>query len=752
MSEMGKKRVRPRVPKEKRQNLKNWAEGARETVLLPHVEPYADAVEKGWRAERDYFARVCNEFHARISWELLDHEEPPLPLASFDPNKRIARSEDLPEAQEEVRAARLEVVDKRIRRWLKYRVKRLRKHVRTRVDSSKDPWAILLAKLSGVSAPPKARQAYQQFMREDFAEKIEPVVEERWAESSSAGSSVPVDKEPNAPFRAKVARDLFAELSEEEQEGYRGRAKDEAASARAAYDRALKEPPSKTPQARNAAIENIGAFVAPILQGIHERTGLHSVLILGGPMPKYGGDLRTIHVSYGRNRSAVGSHFPQYSKERFNGVLALMKEYLETVFSKQDCVDAALPGGLEGAKFTISSDSGDESSGESSDSNDDSEDEEEKTRARKKTKTSKGDGAGVGVKDLLTAPAQDESAKKGSLNKHKAVEEEASGVRKRQQKGSETTSSEITAAPSAHRPVKGTTARRQAKKAAAVQPASPLGDGLAAPHVQPPIPPATSQPGVIEAAVPPTTAGQNIGTVAPQAPPSPTTTAGQKVSTVAPQAPPTPPATARPNVGTVDSAAPPAPFEFSADAPTWLRENVRVLSHLDLGCHYRALVETLIRLEHRFGFTDNPRTGITRAARPDEVSHWIGVGRGLRQKGPYDAEVKNLELYAKRWQAWWDSLQPDWRTRADNGSWSRPEEYGDKWDWDALWFPGQNGCVSIVASLYFWGTAKAALGGDGVWAGENRLRWEESVTDVLWMMEGLEHALPAPKKTRGRRA
>ncbi|KAJ7149899.1 hypothetical protein C8R43DRAFT_1128380 [Mycena crocata] len=678
MSEMGKKRVRPRVPKEKRQNLKNWAEGARETVLLPHVEPYADAVEKGWRAERDYFAR-------------------------------------------------------RIRRWLKYRVKRLRKHVRTRVDSSKDPWAILLAKLSGVSAPPKARQAYQQFMREDFAEKIEPVVEERWAESSSAGSSVPVDKEPNAPFRAKVARDLFAELSEEEQEGYRGRAKDEAASARAAYDRALKEPPSKTPQARNAAIENIGAFVAPILQGIHERTGLHSVLILGGPMPKYGGDLRTIHVSYGRNRSAVGSHFPQYSKERFNGVLALMKEYLETVFSKQDCVDAALPGGLEGAKFTISSDSGDESSGESSDSNDDSEDEEEKTRARKKTKTSKGDGAGVGVKDLLTAPAQDESAKKGSLNKHKAVEEEASGVRKRQQKGSETTSSEITAAPSAHRPVKGTTARRQAKKAAAVQPASPLGDGLAAPHVQPPIPPATSQPGVIEAAVPPippTTTGQNIGTVAPQAPPSPTTTAGQKVSTVAPQAPPTPPATPR--------------ARMSALSTLLLRPRLSNSAQT----HPRGFEKT----SHRFGFTDNPRTGITRAARPDEVSHWIGVGRGLRQKGPYDAEVKNLESYAKRWQAWWDSLQPDWRTRADNGLWSRPEEYGDKWDWDALWFPGQNGCVSIVASLYFWGTAKAALGGDGVWAGENRLRWEESVTDVLWMMEGLEHALPAPKKTRGRRA
>jgi hypothetical protein len=38
-------------------------------------------------------------------------------------------------------------------------------------------------------------------------------------------------------------------------------------------------------------------------------------------------------VSYGRNRTAEQSHFPQWDKPRFNGVLALMKEYLDTVFS-----------------------------------------------------------------------------------------------------------------------------------------------------------------------------------------------------------------------------------------------------------------------------------------------------------------------------------------------------------------------------------------------------------------------------------
>jgi hypothetical protein len=32
----------------------------------------------------------------------------------------------------------------------------------------------------------------------------------------------------------------------------------------------------------------------PILWGLEEYTGLHSVLIMGGPMPKFGGEIRTV--------------------------------------------------------------------------------------------------------------------------------------------------------------------------------------------------------------------------------------------------------------------------------------------------------------------------------------------------------------------------------------------------------------------------------------------------------------------------
>lgn len=138
----------------------------------------------------------------------------------------------------------------RIRRWLKYRARKLRKSVRQKLDPTKDPWAVLLAKLSGVKVPPKARQGYQQYMREAYTSDIAPVVAERWAQKTSEGSNTQTQKDPKADFRAVVARDMFAELPEAQREGYQQRAKQEAAEARTAYEAAMKAGPSKTPEDR----------------------------------------------------------------------------------------------------------------------------------------------------------------------------------------------------------------------------------------------------------------------------------------------------------------------------------------------------------------------------------------------------------------------------------------------------------------------------------------------------------------------
>ncbi|KAJ7887724.1 hypothetical protein B0H13DRAFT_2342320 [Mycena leptocephala] len=80
---MGKK-GRKRVAKEEHRNLRLWAEGARESVLAPHIPAYTDTLDRNWRDERNYLQKVCNEFHAQFSWQLEDHEEPDLPLPEYD--------------------------------------------------------------------------------------------------------------------------------------------------------------------------------------------------------------------------------------------------------------------------------------------------------------------------------------------------------------------------------------------------------------------------------------------------------------------------------------------------------------------------------------------------------------------------------------------------------------------------------------------------------------------------------------------
>ncbi|KAJ6503459.1 hypothetical protein C8R47DRAFT_1250457 [Mycena vitilis] len=214
---MAKERKRKRVPKDKRQNLRLWAEGMRETVLSPHIESYGHALGQGWLEERNYLVKVQREYHARISWRLEDHEEPE-ELLPFDPEEVIAE-EVLTEEEDIRKCARVDKVNKRIRRWLKYRARSLRKKAR-KVDPRKDPWTVLLSKLSGVKSAPKARQAYQQFMREDYDTLVAPSVESEWKTSVASGSSVRTAKQPDASFRALVARKIFAELPSSERERY----------------------------------------------------------------------------------------------------------------------------------------------------------------------------------------------------------------------------------------------------------------------------------------------------------------------------------------------------------------------------------------------------------------------------------------------------------------------------------------------------------------------------------------------------
>ncbi|KAF9470936.1 hypothetical protein BDN70DRAFT_767299, partial [Pholiota conissans] len=57
--------------------------------------------------------------------------------------------------------------------------------------------------------------------------------------------------------------------------------------------------------------------------------------------------------------------------------------------------------------------------------------------------------------------------------------------------------------------------------------------------------------------------------------------------------------------------------------------------------------------------------------------------------------------YGKEYMKWWTSLQPRWRL-SSRGSIIFTATEGD---WEALRRPGVNGILSVLGSLFHWGTA-----------------------------------------------
>ncbi|KAJ7659730.1 hypothetical protein DFH06DRAFT_1130486 [Mycena polygramma] len=114
---------------------------------------------------------------------------------------------------------------------------------------------------------------------------------------------------------------------------------------------------------------------------------------------------------------------------------------------------------------------------------------------------------------------------------------------------------------------------------------------------------------------------------------------------------------------------------MAADAPQWLRNAVPWLARTDLGPQYTVILSSLVRTEAVFGF--------------------------------------DLETY-------------------------RDEKCGGPEKWGVLDRPGPNGCLSVGASLYFWGVCEnqsAAV----------KAQWWEAVEDVAWILEGLEASMKASK-------
>ncbi|KAJ7081098.1 hypothetical protein C8R43DRAFT_850939, partial [Mycena crocata] len=149
------------------------------------------------------------------------------------------------------------------------------------------------------------------------------------------------------------------------------------------------------------------------------------------------------------------------------------------------------------------------------------------------------------------------------------------------------------------------------------------------------------------------------------------------------------------------------------EAANWLRtvykEVSGELSGKKLGGIFNALLGVFLELEKGYGYK-NPLRGLPRMDRPTEADAWINGARGSRGglivngAGPV---ILSVVVFEERWWKWWGSLQPAWRKKAVGrlGRFTRDEypPQGNAADWETLRFPGQNGALTLVATLYWWG-------------------------------------------------
>ncbi|KAJ7666206.1 hypothetical protein DFH06DRAFT_947253, partial [Mycena polygramma] len=162
------------------------------------------------------------------------------------------------------------------------------------------------------------------------------------------------------------------------------------------------------------------------------------------------------------------------------------------------------------------------------------------------------------------------------------------------------------------------------------------------------------------------------------------------------------------------------------------------VSKKDLGDSFNAVLRLFIELERGYGWTVGAVRGLSPTNRPSQVASWVSLGHGGRGgwiSNGVGPKIESLAVFDRAWWAWWKELQPKWRGQ-DGG---RPGRFTRdtypprrKDNWSSLRHPGQNGILSLVATLYWWGKAVEQMG-----EREDRESWAEAVTDVKWMLRGL---------------
>ncbi|KAJ7060050.1 hypothetical protein C8F01DRAFT_1254165 [Mycena amicta] len=718
---------------------RNWAKGICESQILePGLAEYAQAVRSGNRAAvRAFIQKKTNQYIYQVGWRTSLKVEPES-LPRWDETMILEDEEGLTPAEERAKAWIIDQTSNRIVRWYTYR------HESTqgrgvKVGNPEDPYSVFLTELAGIAPVKKARQGFQQYMHESYATEIATVVNSRW--ESEPDKPATVSRAAPPWYRAKIARELFNALPDGQQKELKARAKTAAVQGRESYAQRVRESSERSPETIQRAIDGLAAAMHPLMQGISDATGLQFLLVGGGPMPRYGGEIRTIHMSIGQNNASVPTSFPKWKRTHFNTeILGSFKDYLETAYTPAQRSAVALPNHdpttlpedllvMDDAENTPSAPSASSSQAVTS-------------SASKRKATS------VQASSSKTALSKDEDEDDDDDDDEGDDEEEEDRRRRCKFNDMRNTniarnealldSLKIKEAMSGLFPAVKPPAQRkprQTKAAATVPPRRSLrraGKELDS-EAMDVVTTDGERDGLIEGDGGEEPFGDEDSVFVD---PGDEMLQSEPEMTLGPSADPG--NDDAPSTGIRDDdvdmdidSQPTSPIPACPDdAAEWVRSVYPEFTGENLGPRFNAVVQAFFEMQRAFGWINGSGT-LPTEHRPKQIAAWV---KNCRVAKPAYCSIPNKAIYSKQWWAWWTGMQPAWRGRTDDRKPGKGDADGQAWE--GLYVSGVNGMVNVVVSLYWWGCKeKLGLGASA--------EWIEAAEDVEWVLSGIRATVEA---------
>ncbi|KAI5824190.1 hypothetical protein K523DRAFT_192053, partial [Schizophyllum commune Tattone D] len=161
-------------------------------------------------------------------------------------------------------------------------------------------------------------------------------------------------------------------------------------------------------------------------------------------------------------------------------------------------------------------------------------------------------------------------------------------------------------------------------------------------------------------------------------------------------------------------------------AQAWFRQNFILLDLPNLHHLYSALLDAWCRLEatNNFAIGKGSKARVD-VPKPALLRDWIQAGRASRSKKM--PKVVKIDDFARQMWSWWAAMQPEWRKIDSTGRAAPSRDItGTGWG-SALEVRGQNGMLSLVAGVCWWGLA---LERETI---ERCRSWMYFMEDVTWV-------------------